>query len=101
MKLDPFEYDLLGLHHGRHYVDTCLPFGYRNGSALFQCLSDAVCHIMRQHQYDMINYNDDILGIDLPSRTDSSFDALRQLLGKLGFQISSKNWSPQLLLSIA
>ena len=35
VKLDPKEYDLLGLRHERYYVDTCLPFGYRNGSALF------------------------------------------------------------------
>ena len=47
VKLDPKEYDLLGLRHERYYVDTSLPFGYRNGSALFQCLSDAVRHIMR------------------------------------------------------
>ena len=56
-KLDPIDYDLLGL---RHYIDTCLPFGYRNGSAIFQRISD------------IINYIDDILGIEV----DASFDAL-------------------------
>ena len=35
IKLDPIDYDLLGLHHERHYIDTCLLFGYRNGSAIF------------------------------------------------------------------
>ena len=33
---------------------------------------------------------DDILGIDLPSRIDASFDALRSLLPRLGFEISKK-----------
>ena len=94
VKLDPFEYDLLGLRHERYYVDTCLPFGYRNGSALFQRLSDAVRHIMRQQKYDVINYIDDILGIDLPSRIDASFDALCKLLPELGFQISRKKLEP-------
>ena len=94
VKLDPFEYDLLGLHHDRYYVDTCLPFGYRNGSALFQRLSDAVRHIMRQRNYDVINYIDDILGIDLPSKIDASFDALCHLLPELGFQISKKKLEP-------
>ena len=94
VKLDPFEYDLLGLRHDLYYVDTCLPFGYRNGSALFQCLSDAVRHIMRQRNYDVINYIDDILGIDLPSKIDASFDALCHLLPDLGFKISKKKLEP-------
>ena len=90
IKLDPSDYDLLGLRHDAYYVDTCLPFGYRNGSALFQCISDAVRHIMRQRQFDVINYIDDILGIDVPSKIDASFDALRHILADLGFQISQK-----------
>ena len=94
VKLDPHEYDLLGLRHDRYYVDTCLPFEYRNGSALFQCLSDAVRHIMRQRNFDVINYIDDILGIDLPSKIDASFDALCCLLHDLGFQISKKKLEP-------
>ena len=40
---------------------------------------------MHQHQYDVINYIDDILGIDLLSKIDASFDALRHLLQELGF----------------
>ena len=90
VKLDPKEYDLLGLRHERYYVDTCLPFGYRNGSALFQRLSDAVRHIMRQRHYDVINYIDDNLGIGLPSQIDASFDALHQILRELGLQVSEK-----------
>ena len=90
VKLDPKEYDLLGLRHEHYYVDTCLPFGYRNGSALFQRFSDAVRHIMRQRHYDVINYIDDILGIGLPSQIDASFDALRQILRQLGLQVSEK-----------
>ena len=90
IKLDPIDYDLSGLCHERHYIDTCLPFGYRNGSAIFQRISDAVCHMMCQCQFDVINYIDDILGIDIPSKIDASFDALCHLLHALGFEISVK-----------
>ena len=72
----------------------CLPFGYCNGSALFQCISNAMCHIMCQHHYDVINYIDDILRIDVPSKIDASFDTLCQLLRELGFQISKKKLQP-------
>ena len=88
VKLDPLEYDLLGLRHNAWFLDTCLPFGFRHGSALFQRLSDAVHHMMRQRDFDVINYIDDILGIELPSRVDASFDALSALLNHLGFEIS-------------
>ena len=54
VKLDPRDYDLLGLHHNDWFLDTCLPFGYCHGSALFQHLSDAVHHIM--HQKIMTSY---------------------------------------------
>ena len=90
VKIDPKDYDLLGLRHLDWYVDTCLPFGYHHGSSLYQRLSDAVRHIMRCQDYDVINYIDDILGINLPSRIDASFDALRLLLPRLGFEISKK-----------
>ena len=90
IKLDPMDYDLLGLRHNRHYLDICLPFGYRNGSSIFQCISDAVRHMMHQSHFDIINYIDDILGIDVPSKIDASFGALRQLLHTLGFDISLK-----------
>ena len=49
---------------------------------------------MRQRSFDVINYIDDILGIDLPSKIDASFDALRHLLQDLGFQISEKKLEP-------
>ena len=88
MKLDPLDYDLLGLRQDGWFLVTYLPFGFRHGSALIQSLSDTVRHMMRQRDYDIINYIDDILGIDLPSRVDASFDALRSHLLQLGFEIS-------------
>ena len=88
VKLDPRDYDLLGLRQDKWFLDTCLPFGFRHGSALFQHLSDAVHHMMHQRGHDVINYIDDILGIELPSRVDASFDTLSSLLERLGFEIS-------------
>ena len=78
------------LRHLHWYVDTCLPFRYRNGSTIFQRLSDAVHHIMRRRNFDVINYVDDIIGIDVPSRIDASFDALYSLLHQQGFEVSQK-----------
>ena len=87
VKLDPIDYDLLGLRHGHYYVDTCLPFGFCYGSALFQCLSDAVCHMMCQRGFDVINYIDDVIAVDISSKIFDSFYTLQNLLQALGFQL--------------
>ena len=59
VKLDPRDYNLLGLRFNGLYIDSCLPFGFRHGSALFQCLSDAVCYIIAKKGFSVTNYIDD------------------------------------------
>ena len=90
VKIDPRDYFLLGLKHWDYYLDTCLPFGYRNGSGIFQRLSDAICFIMKSQGYDIINYIDDVIGFGTISTARPSFDALTKLLQKLGLDISVK-----------
>ena len=51
VKIDPRDYFLLGLRHQDYFLDTCLPFGYRNESGIFQRLSDAIRYIMRSRGY--------------------------------------------------
>ena len=80
IRLDPADYDLLGLCHGAYYVNTCLLFRFRHRSALFQQLSDAVHHIMRRRDCGIINYIDDVMGIDLPSNIQFSFTLLKDML---------------------
>ena len=62
VKIDLGDLDLLGLTWGdATYVDTCLAFGSRHGSSIFQCISDAVCHVMRQHGFTVVNYVDNFI----------------------------------------
>ena len=90
LKVDPLDIDLLGLNWEKHYFDTCVPFGTRHGSQFFQCTSDAVRYIMRQHGRDVINYIDDFLGFGTPSVARASFDVLHDVMCKLGLTISEK-----------
>ena len=46
VKVDPGDYDLLGLQWQGFYVDTCIPFGMQHGSKIFQRLSDGVRYMM-------------------------------------------------------
>ena len=48
IKVDPLDYDLLGLSWRQVFVGTCVPFGSRHGSQIFQHCSDAVRFIMKK-----------------------------------------------------
>ena len=67
VKVDPGDYNLLGLEWNGHYVDTCVPFGTRHGSQIFQRLSNAVRFVMRREGFTMIDYIDDYVGMGVPS----------------------------------
>ena len=95
VKVDPGDYDLLGLEWDGTYVDTCLPFGTRHGSQIFQRISDAVRFLMRQAGFCIIDYIDDYIGIGVASVTQRSFDHLLTLMKHLGLSVSqSKLVSP-------
>ena len=91
VKIDPRDYDLLGLEWGdASYIDTCLPFGNRHGTQMFQRISDAVRYVMRQKGFRVLNYVDDFVGVATPDVARHSFDALRALLAHLGLDVSAK-----------
>ena len=86
VKIDPRDYFLLGLRHQDYYLDTCLPFGFRHGSRIFERHSNAI----KSRGYDAINYIDDVIGFGTVSTAKPSFDTLQELLRKLCFNISLK-----------
>ena len=90
VRIDPGDYDLLGLHWGNAYVDTCLPFGTRHGSQIFQRLSDTVRYVMRQRGFCIIDYIDDYVGLGVPDVAHASYDCLFHLMKDLGLTISDK-----------
>ena len=91
VKMDAADYKYLGLHFKNYFIDSCLPFGFRHGSAIFQRLSDAVRFIMSTKGYQVTNYIDNIIGYATKSQAQASFDALYALLEELGFKISKNN----------
>ena len=94
IKMDPSDYQKLGLNWDGFYFDSCLPFGFKHGSKIFQRTSDAVRFIMNKQNYDIINYIDDLIGFGLPSTVYDSFQYLCDLLQELGLTISKKKLVP-------
>ena len=90
VKLDPRDCNLLGLFLDGIYYDSCLPFGFKHGSGIFQRMSDAVRYIMSKLGFQVTNYIDDIIGHSISSQAAKSFETLHKLLSRLGFDISVK-----------
>ena len=90
VKIDPRDYDLLGLEcRDASYIDTCLLFGNRHGTQIFQLISYAIHYVMHQ-KLRILNYVDDFVGVAMPDVTHRSFDALCDLLAQLGIDVSVK-----------
>ena len=94
IKIDPIDYNLLGLKLDKYFIDRSLPFGYRQGSAIFQRVTDAIRFIMSQAGHSITNYIDDLVGYGTPSMAQKSYDHLYHLLQELGFKISEKKLVP-------
>ena len=94
MKVDPIDYSKLGLKVQDYLIDTCVAFGLRHGSSIFQRLSDAVRFIMAQKGITVTNFIDDFIGCDTKSHADTAFDTLHSLLVELGFTLSKKKLVP-------
>ena len=90
VKVDPRDYPLLGLTLDSHFFYTCVPFGYRHGSAIFQCLTDAIRYVMASKNYCITNYIDDLVGNATLGQVNSAFESLYDLLADLGFEVSDK-----------
>ena len=90
LRVDPRNIDLLGIKSGNFYLDLSVPFRFRSGSGFSQRFSDAIRYIMTQNGYPgLINYIDDLILSDLPSKKTNAYQFLISLLQELGLSISA------------
>ena len=90
IKINHLDYYLLGLKLDKYFLDTCLPFGYKHGSAIYQRLTNAIRFIMSKFDLGITNYIDDIIGNATVSKANHSFQQRTSLLAELGLTISPK-----------
>ena len=96
VKIDPGDLDLLASHgvtqrtstRASHLGADMVP------SIIFQRISDAVRHVMRQHGFTIVNYVDDFIGVATPSVVHCSYVFLQDLLKRLGLDVSVKKLVP-------
>ena len=57
--IDPGELALLSLYWNSYFLDCPVPFRFKPGSSISQCLSDSLHFIMAQEGHNIWNYSDD------------------------------------------
>jgi hypothetical protein len=97
--VDPFDIKFLGLNWGgAYYVDTSVPFGYRNGTHACLRVTDAIRYILYKQGVFVLNYIDDIIGIAPSEVANVHFKITLNLLNNLGFNINHKKLFLQQLI---
>ena len=95
LRVDPFEYDALGLTwDGKSYIDISIPMGMKTGSALCQRTTDVIRHIMQSKNVRVYNYIDNVICVHQHHNARQEFDALYSLFEFLGLPINPKKVVP-------
>ena len=95
LRVDPFEYDALGLSWGgKSYIDISIPMGMKTGSALCQRTTDVIRHVMQSRNVRVYNYIDDVICVHQRRDARQEFDALYSLFEFLGLPINPKKVVP-------
>ena len=85
--IDPGDVMTLGLaFQGEFYI----AFGVTHGTAIFQCISDAIRRFMAHEGHRVWNYIDDIFGCAEEQKAQHAFERLTQLVSELGLPINGK-----------
>ena len=91
LRIDPGDYDLLGLNWRQQtYIDVAMPFGFRQGASSCQFCTDAIVYLMTSQRHWVMAYLDDLIGAALPARASDAFATLINLLQHLGLPINYK-----------
>ena len=95
LKVDPADYPLLCLKwKNSYYLDRTYAFGHRMGSMGCSRLSDFIRYLHSQNGFYLLSYVDDLLGAEIPSREQASYDTLYQLLQDLNIPVSRSKLCP-------
>ena len=88
LRVDPFEYDALGLSwDGKSYIDISITMGMKTGSAVCHRTTDVIRHVMQSKNVRVYNYIDDVICVHLRHNARQEFDTLYSLFKFLGLPI--------------
>ena len=86
LRVDPWDWPLLGFTHGGHcYMDVCPPFGLKTSAMFMQRTSQAICFIHGKRGFLSRAYLDDFGGAEKSSdRAAQALHTLQGIMNDLG-----------------
>ena len=95
LRSDPFDYSVLGLSWGDNtYIDLGVPFGVKGGALAMQMSSDCITYLMGTQGYWACTYLDDTVCVSSPSKANSAYLSLQNLILSLGLPINKQKLEP-------
>lgn len=89
LPVDPGDWNYLGYQWKSHlFMDKFLTMGLRSACMCCQRTTDAVKFMYSQLGYELVNYIDDLAGVEYPASALKAFKILEDLLDKCGLQES-------------
>ncbi len=83
--VDPRDICFLGSTWGsRVFIDRVSVMGLRTGALMCQRTTSGVAFIMKEEGYSCVNYQDDFLGVEIPTISEEAFLVLGNILHELG-----------------
>ena len=88
LRVDPWDWPLLGFTHGGHcYMDVCPPFGLKTSAMFMQRTSQAICFIHGKRGFLSRAYLDDFGGAEKSSdRAAQALHTLQGIMNDLGVE---------------
>ena len=95
LKVDPADYPLLCLlWQDKYYADGSYAFGHRTGTMGCSRLTDFLRYLHAKQGDYLMSYIDDLLGAEVGSKAQESFDLMCNLLQDLNIPVSPKKLPP-------
>ena len=95
LKVDPADYPLLCLQwEDGYYADSAYAFGHRTGSMGCSRLTDLLRYTHAKSGFYLMSYIDDLLGVEVPSKAQLSYDSMLHLLKRLNIPVSESKLCP-------
>ena len=96
LRIDPYDWDLLGFSHdGRYYLDVCPPFGLRSSAMMMVRTTTAIVHIHASQGHTSFAYIDDFGGAERDFDTaEGALGSLQKIFGDLGIEEAAHKVCP-------
>ena len=94
LRVDHKDIDLLGIKCPSYVLDASILFGFKNWIRIFLKMNGLRYIMINQEYPGLINYIDDLIHCNLPSKMDSAYKFFIQFLHHLGLPIRDQKLIP-------